>query len=290
MLLIFDADDEIVGDIILPNKVDVEGYNLQFGAVNSMIYCRMSLINNKKKWRYRAILHEFMECLEKEPRYSILTGNYFIISGRTGNRNLNPNKYYDDAIKLENAHKEAVESNDDLHLRYAFYCANSYRDCGRLEDAIKWYKITLSQENWTQEKYISCLEIYRCYKKLNQIENSLYYLVEGIKYDKQRLECVYYLVDYYYAKSDYHMAYNYYNNIKEFYENDYLNTESYSDKLFIQTDIGTLLLPYCMIVATDKVKKGDNDLDMFKVIQKMYEIVFTKKCMVDNKNYISNLL
>ena len=62
----------------------------------------------------------------------------------------------------------------------AFYCANSYKDHGNFQEAIKWYKITLSQNNWNQEKYICCLNLFKCYKRyLHQTETGVYYLVES---------------------------------------------------------------------------------------------------------------
>ena len=102
-----------------------------------------------------------------------------MVSGRSGARNKDPDKYLKDAIILENAHAAAVASGDHLYKRYAFYCANSYRDCGRFEDAIKWYKITLSQDNWLQEKYVSCLYMYNCYEALKKAHDGFFYLVKA---------------------------------------------------------------------------------------------------------------
>lgn len=290
LLLVFDADDDIVGDIPLPNTVDFDGYTTQFGDSNGPSYSRTTLINNRKKWEYRSVLHEYLVCLEPNAKQQDLKGNYYLISGRTGNRNLNPNKYYDDAIVLENAHKEALVTKDPLHQRYAFYCANSYRDCQRWADAIKWYKIVLEQDNWAQEKYVSCLYLHTCYTNLNRIEYGLYYLVEGIKYDRTRVEGVYLLIEHYFQKQDYLMAYNYYKNIQEFYENEYLKCQYHSQQLFLQNLPGALLLPFYMIVVVDRIKKDNNDMPMYVVIQKMYEIVFTKKCFYNNETIIKNLL
>ena len=290
LLLVFDADDDIVGDMPLPNTVDFDGYALQFGNVTGVSYSRTSIINNRKKWEYRSVLHEYLVCLEPNPKQCDLKGNYYLISGRTGNRNLNPNKYLDDAKILESAHKEALATKDPLHLRYAFYCANSYRDCQKWVDAIKWYKIVLEQDNWAQEKYVSCIYLNMCYKNLNRDEYGIYYLVEGIKYDRTRVEGVKHIIEHYVQKKDYHVAYTYYKGIQEFYENDYLKKEYNSQTLFLQNDMGALMLPFYIIIVADKVKKDNNDMPMYVVIQKMYEIVFTKKCGHNNEILIRNLL
>lgn len=183
-LLVFDADDELCGDFILPANMNADGYKLNFGDENGISYSRVLLLNNRKKWCYKGVLHEYIESLEPTCKYESHSGNYYIISGKRGARSLDDQKYYKDALVLERAHATALEAGDELYIRYAFYCANSYNDCNRPEDAIKWYKITLSQTNWTQEKYIACLRIYDCCIKLNRKEEGIYYLVESFKYDK----------------------------------------------------------------------------------------------------------
>jgi tetratricopeptide (TPR) repeat protein len=73
-------------------------------------------------------------------------------------RNKNPNKYLDDAKILEDGYKESIVTKDGLHNRYAYYCANSYMDAGKREEAITWYKRTLTLQGWFDERYNSCLK------------------------------------------------------------------------------------------------------------------------------------
>ena len=40
-------------------------------------------------------------------------------------RSKDPNKYLNDAKILEKAYYEAKNDNDDIYIRYGFYCANS---------------------------------------------------------------------------------------------------------------------------------------------------------------------
>jgi glycosyltransferase involved in cell wall biosynthesis len=195
-LLVFDADDEICGDFVLPD-LKLDSYHLQFGDANGVSYTRIQFINNKKKWKYIGVLHEIINCIESINGSDIIKGNYYTISGKTGARSCDPNKYQKDALILEKAYNEAKQNNDMLYTRYGFYCANSYYDCGKWEDAIKWYKITLENNNWEQEKYISCLKLYNCYNALNKKETGIFYLVKSFSYDKERVECLYELVNYY---------------------------------------------------------------------------------------------
>lgn len=279
--LIFDADDKLHGDFILPTNMNKDGYHLQFGNQNGTSYVRVLLIDNRIKWRYLGVLHEFIDCQKPNPNIDVIKGNYYIVSGRLGDRNKDPNKYLKDALILEKAHKEALEKNDNLYLRYAFYCANSYSDCGKYEKAIEWYKTTLKQDNWFQEKYMSCKFMYDCFVHLNRKEEGLYYLVESFRYDNERGECLYNIITEYLWKNMPNMAYNYYRNSKHYIENKYLNDTS--EKLFVEVDKLQFYVPYYMIIIADKVKE-------YETIAKMYQIIFTKKCHVFHDHWIGNML
>ena len=280
-LLVFDADDEICGDFVLPD-LKLDSYHFQFGDANGVSYTRTQIVNNNKRWKYIGILHEIITCIEQTHGNDIIKGNYYTISGKSGARSLDPNKYLKDALILEKAYDEAKHNGDTLCDRYGFYCANSYYDSGKWEDAIKWYKITLDNKNWDQEKYVSCLRIYYCYNALNQKETGMFYLVKSFSYDKERTECLYELVVYYCCNELNDMAYNYYNMVKSFYNKRYL-TEGLNNKLFLDVSKPNLFLPFYMILICDKVKDYETTLQMYKII-------FTKKHIERSKHYIGNML
>jgi len=280
-LLVFDADDEICGDFVLPD-LKLDSYHLQFGDANGVSYTRVQFVNNKKKWKYIGVLHETITCVDHHDSSDIIKGNYYTISGKTGARSCDPNKYQKDALILEKGYNEAKQNNDMLYIRYGFYCANSYYDCGKWEDAIKWYKTTLENNNWEQEKYISCLRLYNCYNVLNQKDTGIFYLVKSFSYDKERVECLYELVKYYCCNDLSDIAYNYYNIVKTFYNEKYL-INGLNNKLFLDTSKANLFLPFYMILVSDKVKDYETTLQMYKII-------FTKKHIERNKHYIGNML
>ena len=283
LLLVFDADDEIVGDIDIPFKVLFDEYQFKFGSQLGISYTRVLMINNYKQFEFQSVIHEFILCKEGPTKSTLIDGDYYVVSGRTGSRSLDPDKYLKDALILEKAHTEALKANNPLFHRYSFYCANSYKDCGKIEEAIKWYKITLSQENqWAQEKYVSCLYIYDCYEKLNEKEKGFFYLVKAISYDPERLECMYPLLVHYCCENMHRVAYNYYLNIKDFFENRYLQTDN-TRKLFAIQDKYNFFVPYYMILIADKVQD-------FDCVIRMYEIVFTKKQKMFEDWYVKHLL
>ena len=280
-VIIFDADDEICGNFILPSLTS-DSYQLQFGEANGIRYWRPQIVNNNKRWKYIGVLHEYIKCVDSVNGSEIISGDYYTVSGKTGNRSRDKDKYLKDALILEKAYSDAFQNKDDIYNRYAFYLANSYKDSAKHEDAIKWYKKTLDGNNWNQEKYISCLNLYRSYNALNQKELGMFYLVKAFSYDNQRAECVYELVSYYCANTMNEIAYGYYSIVKSFYENSFL-TSNLQDKLFLDATKANFYLPYYMIIVADKVKDIQTGI-------LMYRIIFTKKQVETNRFFIGNML
>ena len=199
-LFIFDADDKICGNLKLPFSysstqnppVYNDRYMLKIGQ--GMTYTRPLLINNRKKWIFRGVLHEFLTEQENESvtGCSVVEGNYYIDSGRTGNRSKNPNKYLDDAKILSAAYTTELEKpGKGLSGRYAFYAARSFKDSGTnfFTDSINWYKTVLNTQNhWCQEKYYACFEIGVMYDEQKKFEEALFYFLKTVEYDGERIE------------------------------------------------------------------------------------------------------
>lgn len=187
-LFIFDADDSIVGNFKLPTEYNCDQYKCKFGI--DFVYVRPLLITNRKRWRWKGVLHEFLENLEPMQGSNTIEGNYHFVSGRSGNRSKNPNKYFDDATILKAAHYKEKETDYGLSCRYAFYCAQSFKDAGvkYTDDAIEWYKKCLELNMWLQEKYHSCLSIGELYNRKKDYNNMLKYWYKTIEYDPERIE------------------------------------------------------------------------------------------------------
>ena len=216
-LLIFDADDKIVGEFILP-QLTADKYMLKFGT--DFKYTRPLLISNKLRWRFIGVLHESLDNIDKINTTITIEGDYYIISGRSGNRNMNPNKYRDDAIIL----KEAFEKELDVGLkcRYAFYCAQSYKDANMKQEAIIWYEKCLELPNWVQEKYYSCMMLGNLYNK----EKALFVLLKSMEYDIERIECIVMAMNIYRENNMHHMVNMLYHKFKDY-------KKPSSNKLFV---------------------------------------------------------
>ena len=138
-VFIFDADDKICGKLVLPDPLTHDRYNFKMGV--GFEYTRPLLITNRIRWGFEGVLHEYLQNKDPVGPEETIRGDYHIISGRQGNRSKNPSEYYDDALILENAFYREEHQRVELARRYAFYCAQSYKDAGDTytDKAIEWY-------------------------------------------------------------------------------------------------------------------------------------------------------
>lgn len=225
-LLIFDADDEIHGNLVIPDlKHDM--YHLKIGK--TFTYKRPLLINNRLKWKFVGVLHEYLSCIDKSKSDNIIDGDYYIESGKRGSRSFDNNKYMKDAEILKNAYE--VEKDISLKCRYAFYCAQSYFDANNKLESIKWYKKVVVSNNWSQEKYYACLMIAKQLEELD-IEpfEIVKYLSMADKYDNERMEHITRLASFYYKQGLHLLVNSLYIRTRENRVNTMFNP---SDKLFL---------------------------------------------------------
>ena len=193
-LFIFDADDSIHGNFVLPRALTHDAYQLKLGQ--SFVYLRTLIVNNRKRWRFVGVLHEYITCLDKEESSHAIHGDYHVDSGRSGSRNQDPQKYIKDAAVLERGYNEEMAGAGDRALaeRYAFYCAQSWMDAGpapgHIDKSIQWYERVLTQNNWAQEKYYSALCLGNLYYKKGDKYNAFKYYSKTIEYDEDRIEGV----------------------------------------------------------------------------------------------------
>lgn len=203
---IFDADDVFVGDFVLPEKLSHDQYCFFFGP--DVSYFRPLLIKSSLNWKWHGVLHEFLGC-DIQPTNTDIIGNYYLISGRTGNRSKQPNKYLNDAKVLEAAFYEEEKVNGDLLSRYAFYCAQSYKDAGKNEEALKWYLKRAHLGSWVEEVYYSYLMAGDIAHELGLEDSAISYYLEGQNCLNSRAECYYRLANMYRIKGKHRLSYTF---------------------------------------------------------------------------------
>jgi len=252
-LFIFDADDSIHGDFRMPRDLTHDAYQLKLGQ--SFVYLRTLIVNNRKRWRFVGVLHEYIACVDKEESSTSIQGDYYVESGRSGSRNKDPNKYINDAAVLERGfHAEMGNGTDGnggdraLAERYSFYCAQSWMDAGPayIDKSIEWYLRVLSQNNWAQEKYYSALCLGDLYNKKGDKYNSVKYYCKTMEYDEERIEGVASVMEMLRADGNHVMVnalYHKYQNYNKFPQNKlFLTTSKYHDVIEYNNSISAFYI------------------------------------------------
>lgn len=208
---VIDADDIISGDFKLPKKLNHDAYYLKYGS-HDFTYQRLQIFNNQLKWEYKGVLHEYPHCnTNRNLSMCRLDGNYYIDSRRLGNRNLDTQKYIKDANVLVDAINNNVDV--DLHDRYLFYAAQSYRDAGSeyYEKSIEYYKKRVDVGGWKEEVFYSCFQIGQLMEKLKYpFDEIIQIYLRGYKAYPTRCESLNAIAKLYYNIGDHELAYNYF--------------------------------------------------------------------------------
>jgi hypothetical protein len=200
---VIDADDIVIGNLVIPDILDKDAYNLIYG--NDFTYHRTQIFRNSAKlnWRYVGVVHEYPDCSKANYTKETITGNYYVDSRRLGNRNKDPKKYLRDATLLEDALKTEPKNE-----RYMFYLGQSYMDYGDTQKGIECYKKRIRMGGWYEEVFYSYYRIAKGLEILNapwqEIESAY---LEAYTYCKIRAEPIYEIAKYYRLKKDFPTAY-----------------------------------------------------------------------------------
>ena len=154
--LIIDADDQLRPEpgfdaAGLKAGLRDEMYDVQIQH-NGLQFYRPQLLANRLPFRFKAVLHEYLESPPGPISRSTVAG-FYVETGRGGARSQNPLKYQQDAAALEQA--LTTETDPFLLSRYTFYLAQSYRDFGDRERALLNYQKRATQGYWVEEIYQS---------------------------------------------------------------------------------------------------------------------------------------
>ena len=186
-IFIFDADDTIHGKLVIPPNLVHDFYKLKFGE--GFTYYRPLIVTAHKKTSFVGVLHEFLHLNEGQPTEGMIEGNYYVDSGKTGARSKDKDKYLKDAMILKKAYEKELATGGGLANRYAFYCAQSFKDSNRPDDAIEWYALVADKLNyWVQERYYSCIMLGQLYRTKNDFSRSLEYFLKAQMFDPDRAE------------------------------------------------------------------------------------------------------
>jgi GR25 family glycosyltransferase involved in LPS biosynthesis/glycosyltransferase involved in cell wall biosynthesis/SAM-dependent methyltransferase len=172
--LIMDADDSLVLEpgfdpVAYKTAMRDDLYDIQIRHGGSR-FNRPQICSNRLPFYFKAVLHEYLEA----PQGPISRRNaegFHIQTGGGGVRARNPRKYQDDAAALE----KALETETDPFLisRYTFYLAQSYRDCGEKEAALKNYLKRAGLGFWIEEVFESLYGAAKMAEALNHPDDEV---------------------------------------------------------------------------------------------------------------------
>jgi glycosyltransferase involved in cell wall biosynthesis len=151
-LFVIDADEVVVlvDGFVLP-RLEADSYNAEV-AYEGSTYLRRQFVRAALPWRYRGVVHEILEC--REARTEAFLPGLWTIPHHDGVRARDPTTYRRDAILLERA---LIDEPDNA--RYVFYLAQSYRDAGELELAIRNYERRAAMGGWVEEVWYSRYQV-----------------------------------------------------------------------------------------------------------------------------------
>ena len=127
---------------------DLYDIRLRTGSIE---YRVPHLSRNRVDIAYKGVLHEYRECPDDCTR-GIASG-FYIQEMRDSARSTNVRKFQDDAETLLHALRN--ESDPFLVSRYKFYLAQSFRDSGDPESALKYYLERAELGFWDEEVFLS---------------------------------------------------------------------------------------------------------------------------------------
>jgi tetratricopeptide (TPR) repeat protein len=218
---------------------------------DSFYYQNMRIIRNDGKYKYVGVTHEYIDRPSESKPGNFGKNSLFIRDiGDGGAKN---DKFERDIRLLLDGIKEEPDN-----VRYYFYLANSYHDCGRFGEAINVYKKRIQLGGWMEEVWYSYYRIGLCFKNMGKIEYAISSWLEGFNYYSERLEGMYEILQYYRINSKHKLADMIYQQSKKILDMKKIR-ENY---LFLHNDIYTdkIYYEYTIIASYLGVKNINNEV------------------------------
>jgi glycosyltransferase involved in cell wall biosynthesis len=170
---------------------------------DALNYQNIRIIKNRCGFSYWGVTHEYVKSHENCVFGTFHVDELFI--NDIGDGGCKDDKVQRDIRLLTNGLID--NPNND---RYTFYLANSYRDQGNYEEAIKFYKKRVEIGGWIEEVWFSHYAIGKCYQNMGKIPESIYHWLEAYNRYPKRIENLYEIIKHYRQLCDYNLAYKFY--------------------------------------------------------------------------------
>jgi tetratricopeptide (TPR) repeat protein len=222
---------------------------------DSFYYENMRIVKNNGLYKYVGVTHEYIDTPPNNTVYNFKKEQIFIRDlGDGGSKH---DKFERDIGLLLNGIKE--EPNN---VRYYFYLANSYHDCGRFGEAINVYKKRIELGGWREEVWYSYYRIGLCFKNMGKINDAIQYWLDGYNYYPERLEGLYEIIHYYRVESKHQLGKMMYDQARKILDLN-KNRDSY---LFLHNDVYTSKIYYEYTVFAAYVGVTNINYEVVKVL------------------------
>ncbi len=166
-------------------------------------YLRKQMVRNTLPWRYVGVLHEYITCTEARTE-DFLAGLH-TEPHHDGARARDASTYRRDALILEKALLD-----DPANARYVFYLAQSYRDAGDLELALRNYKRRIELGGFPDEVWYSLYQVAQLKERMqNPWPEVLESYLAAWQYLPDRAGPLYRIAMHYQAKGEYNISHLY---------------------------------------------------------------------------------
>jgi glycosyltransferase involved in cell wall biosynthesis len=255
-LLIIDADEVLVCDpgFKLP-PLDLPAYYFRVES-GDIVYDKIQLVDASLPWEYKGVLHEYIACEIPLPLMEGRLEGIRTIRSADGARARDPLTYKKDALVLERALLDEPEN-----ARYRFYLAQSYRDCGDLNAAIRNYlrRFTLGG-NYPEETWYSLYQVAVLKERRGDpFPEVLAAYLEAFNFFSERAEPLYRIGLAYSQKREYRLAYLF---LRPALEIPY----PAGNRLFVEKPVYDYLLPLETAVAAYYLGEDREALDLYETI------------------------
>jgi glycosyltransferase involved in cell wall biosynthesis len=151
-VLVIDADETLeISEDFSKAALTADAHKLE-SRYGRMTYVRTQILRSSLPWKYVGKVHEYPAC---DTAWTEETIPGLRVNVRhDGARARDPNTYRRDALLLQS---ELID--DPTNARTVFYLAQSYRDAGDLELAIRYYRQRADMGGWLEEVWFSLYQI-----------------------------------------------------------------------------------------------------------------------------------
>jgi len=197
--LVIDADDTLIvpeGYTLPSLQANCYRLKIEYGIT---AYYRPHLFELTLPFTYESVIHEYLALgdidLQNDPVLERVVYKCF----PEGSRSTDPSKFLKDAEVL----REAIRTDPKHAARYTFYLAQSLKDAGKIEKALKVYERRAQMGGWAEEVWMAHNEVARLSEWLDYPEQAIVQAyLKSWENRPQRVEPLYELARFYRTKKN----------------------------------------------------------------------------------------